>query len=269
MRLIPAAFTLIELLVVVTIIVVLLALLTPALDRAILRAELATCAARHDGLVNIYAGYAAGQRRKFPLPKTDYEHPIFVPHDFVRIVEQYSGNNKKPTIDNGEVKVGNVPEMLVDPAFKDFGYRDANRYVIGFGYLGQHPALTSANAGFKSPMGLSDLGTGELSVCLNVWSVGAVPPVASVTYGAYTISAHTVNGPTGKLENHNSSQSYFDYNTPTAGTDPKENHGALGGNLGRADGSVAWKDIEEMELRYAGAGPGQTPGTPNYNPGYW
>src|SRR5438876_557647 len=40
-----AAFTLIELLVVVTIIVVLLALLTPALDRAIYQAELTVCAA--------------------------------------------------------------------------------------------------------------------------------------------------------------------------------------------------------------------------------
>src|ERR1041385_7046662 len=43
------AFTLIELLVVVTIIVVLLALLTPALDRAIYRAELLRCGANQKG----------------------------------------------------------------------------------------------------------------------------------------------------------------------------------------------------------------------------
>src|SRR5258708_15496333 len=44
------AFTLIELLVVVTIIVVLLALLTPALDKAIYQAQLARCAAQIKGI---------------------------------------------------------------------------------------------------------------------------------------------------------------------------------------------------------------------------
>jgi prepilin-type N-terminal cleavage/methylation domain-containing protein len=60
------AFTLIELLVVITIIVVLLALLTPALDKAIYQAELAVCAANLDALGTSVLAYAFEHRRRYP-----------------------------------------------------------------------------------------------------------------------------------------------------------------------------------------------------------
>jgi prepilin-type N-terminal cleavage/methylation domain-containing protein len=59
-------FTLIELLVVVTIIVVLLALLTPALDKAIYQAELLTCAANQRATMTGVTTYAMGNKRFFP-----------------------------------------------------------------------------------------------------------------------------------------------------------------------------------------------------------
>jgi prepilin-type N-terminal cleavage/methylation domain-containing protein len=59
------AFTLIELLVVVTIIVVLLALLTPALDKAMGRAELAICAARLKAHANAALMYAGDYKRSY------------------------------------------------------------------------------------------------------------------------------------------------------------------------------------------------------------
>src|ERR1041385_2867875 len=62
------AFTLIELLVVVTIIVVLLALLTPALDRAIYQAELTACGARLHGLGFGVLSYAMDHNRQYPTP---------------------------------------------------------------------------------------------------------------------------------------------------------------------------------------------------------
>lgn len=61
-----AAFTLIELLVVVTIIVILLALLTPALDKAIYQAEMAVCGARLKSIVTTVQLYAAGNKRHYP-----------------------------------------------------------------------------------------------------------------------------------------------------------------------------------------------------------
>jgi prepilin-type N-terminal cleavage/methylation domain-containing protein len=59
-------FTLVELLVVVTIIVLLLALLAPALDRAIYQAELAVCGSQMRSLSGASLLYAMGQRRAYP-----------------------------------------------------------------------------------------------------------------------------------------------------------------------------------------------------------
>jgi prepilin-type N-terminal cleavage/methylation domain-containing protein len=59
-------FTLVELLVVITIVVVLLALLSPALDRAVYQAELAACAS-HQRTIGVAAvTYASEQRRSYP-----------------------------------------------------------------------------------------------------------------------------------------------------------------------------------------------------------
>ena len=69
------AFTLIELLVVVTIIVVLLALLTPALDKAIYQAELTSCGPTQSGLGRGVLVYTADHRRYYPRdPKDDHRH---------------------------------------------------------------------------------------------------------------------------------------------------------------------------------------------------
>jgi prepilin-type N-terminal cleavage/methylation domain-containing protein len=59
-------FTLIELLVVVTIIVVLLALLTPALDKAIYAAEFAVCGAQVRNIGSGALGYTMDHRRSYP-----------------------------------------------------------------------------------------------------------------------------------------------------------------------------------------------------------
>jgi prepilin-type N-terminal cleavage/methylation domain-containing protein len=59
-------FTLIELLVVITIIVILLALLAPALDKAIYQAELAVCAARIKGICGAATTAAVDYQRRFP-----------------------------------------------------------------------------------------------------------------------------------------------------------------------------------------------------------
>ena len=61
-----SGFTLIELLVVVTIIVVLLALLTPALDKAIYQAELTACGANFKALTLGTSIYAIANKKYYP-----------------------------------------------------------------------------------------------------------------------------------------------------------------------------------------------------------
>ncbi len=62
----PGGFTLIELLVVITIIAILLAMLTPALDKAVYQAELTVCATRLKGIATGMTDYAIGNRRWYP-----------------------------------------------------------------------------------------------------------------------------------------------------------------------------------------------------------
>src|ERR1041385_3768014 len=63
-------FTLIELLVVVTIIVVLLALLTPAIDKALYQADLAACGASQNAIIKGLSTYAMSYHRSYPLRPT-------------------------------------------------------------------------------------------------------------------------------------------------------------------------------------------------------
>lgn len=64
------AFSLVELLVVITIIVVLLALLAPALDKAVYHAEMLRCAAQIKGVITSVQAYAAGSNRWYPPRKS-------------------------------------------------------------------------------------------------------------------------------------------------------------------------------------------------------
>ena len=88
------AFTLIELLVVITIIVVLLALLTPALDKAIYQAELVQCGARLKAAGNGVTVYALGHKRYYPDRGIKQRNPSssvswIVATNLARPTEQY------------------------------------------------------------------------------------------------------------------------------------------------------------------------------------
>jgi prepilin-type N-terminal cleavage/methylation domain-containing protein/prepilin-type processing-associated H-X9-DG protein len=260
------AFTLIELLVVVTIIVILLALLTPALDKTIQKTELTICAARQHGLLTIFNGYAAEQKRKFPPGTRDadaYEHTPWVSSRFVKTVEASSGNNKSPNV-AGSVW-GVVPEMLVDSSYKDFGYHNSTGWVIGYNYLGGHPMLDKANTNqpgtkkpWHSPIGLAYQGTGDMVTCWNAWSNGTTSVDRSIGVGAlqWSIAAHLQDG--GPLGSFVPEGAYFNYAGPGVGGDTKP-LGSSGANIGFSDGHVSWRTIEDTEVYIDAADPAGSP----------
>jgi prepilin-type N-terminal cleavage/methylation domain-containing protein len=98
------AFTLIELLVVITIIVGLLALLTPAIDKAIYQAELITCAGRQHGAVVGVLTYTSQYRRWYPYRAGPAE---------VNWVPPYVYSNDRD--DRPAIFEAIQPQLLLDP----------------------------------------------------------------------------------------------------------------------------------------------------------
>lgn len=113
-----SGFTLIELLVVVAIIAVLLALLMPALDRAVYQAELATCAGKLKAVGSAVTIYAFDNRRRYPdrdLPptRTGAGNPQYVtPKEIYRPVNTF---DMRP----GVRGVLNINQMLQCPLTDD------------------------------------------------------------------------------------------------------------------------------------------------------
>jgi prepilin-type N-terminal cleavage/methylation domain-containing protein len=106
------AFTLIELLVVVTIIVVLLALLTPALDKAIYQAELAVCGAHLRTIATGATQYAFASRKHYP------DRPSRTSNGSNRPTDVYWGQNEQKD-DRTILKTFlNVNENLNDPLIR-------------------------------------------------------------------------------------------------------------------------------------------------------
>jgi competence protein ComGC len=104
-------FTLIELLVIVTIIVVLLALLTPALDKAIYQAELAVCAAQQKTIITGGQQYAMNFKRSYPHRagmRTNWEPEML-----------YNGNPNGTQWDTRKTIKGHIDlDLFVDPLCK-------------------------------------------------------------------------------------------------------------------------------------------------------
>jgi prepilin-type N-terminal cleavage/methylation domain-containing protein len=115
------AFTLIELLVVITIIVVLLALLTPALDKAIMSAQTAVCLSNLHNVGVALSGYHGDHKKYYPVLDTWWtlmgkkEAPntlIPVPADVEdRPLNKYLGY----TANGSEVRVAECPSDMGDP----------------------------------------------------------------------------------------------------------------------------------------------------------
>ena len=126
-------FTLIELLVVITIIVVLLALLTPALDRAIYQAEIAVCGTKQHAIAASSILYAADNKRFYPSRPANYAwDALILKHP--NTDKQYPTNDGKPSTPfdlRPQFQPYGSLDMFVDPASPRTKLDDSNNQKDG------------------------------------------------------------------------------------------------------------------------------------------
>ena len=139
------AFTLIELLVVITIIVVLLALLTPALDRAMYEAQLVQCAGNLKVWGSIAVSFAQDHKRDLPMafgPQGEWSQEFDSPRG-ARVLDRISDATADEASGRWKsygtpwatwVRYGMADRAAVCPIWKGLG-------LLSSGYYSDNPAI--------------------------------------------------------------------------------------------------------------------------------
>ena len=224
-------FTLVELLVVVAILSLLLAMLMPTFARSKALAERANCASfRHQFLVGMGA-YATQNRGSFLIDKTWCPHWRDAPA-FDHFTQRYLG---------GQDWIWDCPTWSYHLA----GVRQASSKIWSGGTHITHGSLYVAGkakmAGnwltlgseWYSPMGVQDPGDWAVIGC----RIERTTPMSATAW-----STTIVHGPgPGKVR-------WTSFNTPI------DQAGNEGGNVGYADGSAKWIDVQQLKPHLANNG---------------
>ena len=224
------AFTLIELLVVIAIIALLASMLLPALGGAKEKARRARCTSNLRQFVLACHLYSGDHDSRLPSGSSENgnpedQHTPIISGTTRDLLIKYSGSRKMLECPNLGTPFGSEAGWY----YPDYGY------VLGFNYLGGHTNTPwSATGGFvawTSPQTTDDESQLELVTDLNAWSPG---------FGK-TFAPHGPNGPISRE---------FDFSNSDASGASSASVGARGGNVGLLDGSVHWRNIEQMQLHH-------------------
>jgi prepilin-type N-terminal cleavage/methylation domain-containing protein len=249
-------FTLVELLVVIGIIAMLISLLLPALKRAREQAQRTACAAQLRQLTAAVVAYGVENRGRVPTGERNGgpgqgEHCVWVSSATYDAINHYLGAAQgKSTADYVQSPTrSRIEQTFCCPNIWDSEGADMPYYaapvgwVLGYNYLGGHAVVPPA-FNWKSPMKLSDRASNALWCDLNDWS----------PQDKWTIVSHRRGGAAG-----------FFYGAG-GGRHPKD-HQAAGGNVALLDGSVQWRNLDDMKPYVTiGPWPEPPPQDPNYPP---